>query len=181
MAIITVGIHGNSDFRVISVTVGADYWGCKEVHHGKPNYMFTPSTRASIDAKHKPAPPAHTLQTPNKGCLRRCSLEQENKTYSRLKPGCRLYLIIFLIFLNFSDSFVPTVTARLKIQPPAGKHWWFIKARLLHLLHYDSHVGLATVFLLNQFNLARRRDKRWLQLSQESKWTDVFFLSMFAF
>lgn len=35
------------------------------------------------------------------------------------------------------------------------------------------------VFLLNQFNLARRQDKRWLQLSQESKWTassaDVFF------
>lgn len=119
----------------------------------------------------------HTLQTPNKGCLRHCSLEQDNKTCSRLEPGCRLYLI--MIFLNFSDSFVPTVTARLKIQSPAGKHRWFIKARLLHLLHYDSYVGLATVFLLNQFNLARRQDKRWLQLSQESKWTassaDVFF------
>lgn len=104
MAIITVGIQGNSDFstdfRVISVTVGADYWGGKEVHHGKPNYMFTPNTRASVDAKHKPAHSGmlHTLQTPNKGCLRRCSLEQDNKTYSRLEPGCRLYLIIFLIF-----------------------------------------------------------------------------------
>lgn len=53
----------------------------------------------------------HTLQTPNKGCLRHCSLEQDNKTCSRLEPGCRLYLI--MIFLNFSDSFVPSVTVCL--------------------------------------------------------------------